>query len=74
MTKQLTENDFWLPKPAALGWRGLSLLIPSVAAAVGFFCFAVLAFGFTELETLSASFRRGLVITGAFTLAFGSER
>jgi DNA-binding transcriptional ArsR family regulator len=72
-TKRLSESDFWLPKPAALGWRGLSLLIPSIAAAVGFFCFAVLAFGFTELETLPAGFRRGLVITGAFALAFGSE-
>ena len=71
--ENLSEKDFWLPKPAALGWRGLSLLIPSLAAAVGFFCFAVLAFGFTELETLSPDFRRGLVITGSFTLAFGSE-
>lgn len=56
-----------------LGWRGLSLLIPSVASAVGFFCFAVLAFSFTELQVLPQWFRTGLVLCGSFSLAFGSE-
>jgi DNA-binding CsgD family transcriptional regulator len=56
-----------------LGWRGLSLLVPSVASAVGFFCFAVLAFSFTELQVLPQWFRTGLVLCGSFSLAFGSE-
>lgn len=69
----VTEKDFWMPKPSALGWRGLSLLIPALGSSVGFFCFAVLAFSFTEFEALPATFRRGMVLVGAFSLAFGSE-
>lgn len=60
-------------KPTALGWRGLSLLLPSILSAVGLFAFAVLAYSFTELQTLPAEFHRQLVIAGAFTLAAGSE-
>ena len=56
-----------------LGWRGYSLLIPSILSAIGLFCFAVLAYSFTELQSLDAGFRRWLVIVGAFTLAAGSE-
>lgn len=62
-----------MTKPKPLGFRGLSLLLPSIASAVGFFCFAVLAYSFTEIQGLSVGFRRGLVLVGAFTLAFGSE-
>jgi hypothetical protein len=40
---------------------------------VGFFAFAVLAYSFTELEALPASFRSRLVVLGAFTLAAGGE-
>jgi hypothetical protein len=50
-----------------------SLIIPAVASAVGFFCFSVLAYSFTELTTLPAAFRTALVLVGAFALAFGSE-
>jgi len=60
-------------RPKPLGFRGLSLLLPSISSAIGFFCFAVLAYSFTEIQDLSAGFRRALVIVGAFTLAFGSE-
>lgn len=69
----LAENDFWLAKPSPLGWRGVSLLIPACASAVGFFAFAVLGFGFTELSLLPDGFRTGLVLVGAFALAFGGE-
>ena len=69
----LAENDFWLAKPSSLGWRGVSLLIPACASAVGFFAFAVLGFGFTELSLLPDGFRTGLVLVGAFALAFGGE-
>jgi hypothetical protein len=41
--------------------------------AVGFCAFAVLAFSFTELATLPATFRRWLVIVGSFALAIGGE-
>lgn len=69
----LAESDFWLAKPSPLGWRGVSLLVPACASAVGFFAFAVLGFGFTELAVLPEAFRTGLVLTGAFALAFGGE-
>ena len=70
---RITEQDFYLDKPKMLGVRGWSLLIPSILAAIGFCAFAVLAFSFTELESLPAAFRRGLVIVGSFTLAIGGE-
>lgn len=53
--------------------RLLSLLIPACASGLGFFCFSVLAFGFTELAGLPEAFRRSLVLVGAFALAFGAE-
>lgn len=71
--KKITEQDFYLDRPAMLGVRGWSLLIPSILAAVGFCAFAVLAFSFTELQALPATFRRGLVIVGSFALAIGGE-
>jgi hypothetical protein len=61
------------PEPRLWGWRTWSLLLPSVASAIGLFAFAVLAYSFTELRTLPAQFRRNLVLTGAFALAFGDE-
>lgn len=73
MAKRIREQDFYLDRPKALGWRGLSLLIPACASALGFFAFSVLAFGFAELDTLPDTFRRGLVLVGAFSLAFGGE-
>lgn len=60
-------------KPRALDGRGLSLLLPSILSAAGLFCFAVLAYSFTELHSLPAEFRRWLVVVGALTLAAGSE-
>lgn len=69
---RITEQDFYITKPQAMGLRGWSLLLPAVASSVGFFAFGVLAFSFTELEALG-DFRRVLVIVGAITLAFGSE-
>ena len=71
--RQVTEQNFWLEKPRMMGLRGWSLLIPSVASAIGFFVFSALAFGFTELDTLPAIYRRVMVLLGAFALAFGSE-
>lgn len=71
--KQITEQDFWLDKPKMMGVRGWSLLIPATASSIGFFAFGVLAYGFTELDALSSSFRQVLVLVGAFSLAFGSE-
>lgn len=68
-----TETGFWLDKPQMMGLRGWSLLIPAIASSVGFFCFAVLAYSFTELATLPQTFRTALVLGGAFCLAFGSE-
>ena len=73
MKSQVTEQEFWLEKPKTMGIRGWSLLVPSIASAIGFFAFAVLAFGFTELDTLPQAYRKALVLTGAFSLAFGSE-
>lgn len=70
---KVTEQDFYLDRPAMLGVRGWSLLIPSILAAVGFCAFAVLAFSFTELATLPAAFRRWIVIVGSFALAIGGE-
>jgi hypothetical protein len=72
-TYQVNEQDFWLEKPTMMGLRGWSLLIPAAASSIGFFCFAVLAFSFTELSTLPADFRMALVLVGSFSLAFGSE-
>jgi hypothetical protein len=69
----LTNSDFWMEKPRALGWRGLSLLIPSLITAVGLCSFAVLAFSFTELQTLPPQFKKALVLSGAFSLALGGE-
>ena len=54
-------------------YRLLSLLIPASASGLGFFCFAVLAFSFTELAALPEAFRTGLVLVGSFALAFGAE-
>lgn len=71
--KRVRETDFYLDKPKMLGWRGLSLLIPACFSAIGFFAFAVLGFGFTELATLPETFRTALVLVGAFSLAFGGE-
>ena len=67
------ESEFWMQRPQAMGIRGWSLLIPAIASSVGFFCFAVLGFSFTELNVLPQQFRTALVLVGAFTLAFGSE-
>lgn len=68
----LDENNFWLTKPRMMGLRGWSLFIPAAASSLGFFCFAVVGFGFTELAALG-DIRRILVLVGAFALAFGSE-
>lgn len=70
---RVRESDFYVTRPQVLGWRGISLLVPAVASAVGFFSFAVLGFGFTELNALPQSFRTTLVLVGAFALAFGGE-
>jgi len=56
-----------------LDYRALSLVIPASASALGFFCFGVLAFSFTELSLLPPDFRTALVLVGAFALAFGAE-
>jgi hypothetical protein len=56
-----------------MGIRGWSLLIPALLSALGFFCFGVLGFSFTELTVLPEAFRTALVLTGAFALAFGAE-
>lgn len=53
--------------------RMLSLLIPACASGLGFFCFGILAFSFTELTALPAAFRTALVLIGAISLAFGAE-
>jgi hypothetical protein len=62
-----------VPAPRSSRWRLASLLVPSIASAVGFFAFAVLAFSFTELRQLPPDFRKALVLIGAFALAFGGE-
>ena len=71
--KRITEADFYLDRPKMLGVRGWSLLIPAILAAIGFCAFAVLAFSFTELQSLPATFRRAVVIIGSFALAIGGE-
>jgi hypothetical protein len=73
MAKRIRESDFYLDRPKALGWRGLSLLVPACMSAIGFFAFAVMAFGFTEIETLAPGYRTTLVLVGAVSLAAGSE-
>ena len=69
----MEDNEFWLDEPKMMGWRGISLLVPALCSALGFFAFAVLGFGFTELSVLPQWFRTGLVLTGAFALAAGGE-
>ncbi len=73
LTDEQIRSMFWLDEPEQWGWRGLSLLIPSIVTALGLFAFAVLAFSFTELHQLPDTFRRWLVVVGAFTLAAGGE-
>lgn len=69
------EFYFWKPKPQppTTDIRSWSLLIPAMFSAVGFFAFAILAFSFTEIQSLPSWFRTGLVIVGAFCLAVGGE-
>lgn len=69
------EIEFPKPKPKRPfhDFRAWSLLLPAAASAIGFFAFAVLAFSFTEMSTLSRSFRTSLVVIGAFALAIGGE-
>jgi len=71
----MNEPQFWKqpPRQPMRDFRAYSLLIPACASALGFFAFSVLAYGFVELDTLSASFRTTLVLIGAFSLAFGGE-
>ena len=71
--QEIIESDFWQPRPKLWGWRTWSLLLPSIASAIGFFAFAVLAYSFTELTTLPPDFRKSLVLIGAFSLATGGE-
>lgn len=71
--KKLVRMGYLHPRPKFMGIRALSLLIPSIAAAIGFFAFAVLSFSFTELTTLPEDFRKYLVLVGSFALAFGGE-
>ena len=73
MSKQNDEPKFYLDKPKLLTIRMLSLLLPAIASSIGFYCFTILAFSFTELNVLSASFRTSLVLVGSFSLAFGAE-
>lgn len=73
MTTKNNEVTFWLEKPKALGWRGVSLLVPCIASVIGFCSFGVLGFSFTELATLPQGFRTGLVLLGSFSLAVGGE-
>jgi len=69
----LTEVDFWIDKPTAMGWRGWSLLLPAIASGIGFFCFGVLGLSFTELQVLPGWFRTTLVVGGSFSLLAGTE-
>jgi len=69
------KDKFWLPKPKSPGRdiRAWSLGIPCFASALGFCAFAILAYSFTELQTLPPEFRTNLVIVGALSLAVGGE-
>ena len=69
------KGKFWLPKPKAPGndIRAWFLGIPCFASALGFCAFAILAYSFTELQTLPPEFKTNLVIFGALTLAIGGE-
>lgn len=73
LTESEKESRFYLPKPRILGVRAWSLLIPAVFSVIGFGAFAVLAYSFTEVQTLPVDFRRILVLIGAFSLAVGAE-
>ena len=66
-------TEFWKPKPRPFDLRAASLFAPSIASSIGFFCFAVLALSFTEMESLGTELRKWLVIIGAFGLAGGGE-
>jgi len=67
------EQEFYLEKPRPMGWRGWSLLLPSIVSAIGFTCFASIGFGFVEMDALGAGFRQTVVLLGAFSLAIGGE-
>lgn len=71
----MEQNEFWKPKPRepSRDWRTWSLLIPGIASAIGFFCFAILTYSFAEIEALPATFRSTLVIFGAICVAAGAE-
>ena len=69
----MSEQTFWKPKPRPFDLRAASLFVPSIASSIGFFCFAVLALSFTEMESLGPELRKWLVIIGAFGLAGGGE-
>lgn len=70
-----SEIEFWKPKPCApfRDWRTWSLLIPGIASAIGFFCFAILTYSFAEIEALPVVARTALVIFGAVCVSFGAE-
>ena len=65
---------FWKPKPKSPNKdaRSWSLLVPAIFSVMGFFFFAVLAFGFTAVESVPGLVRTATII-GAFALAFGGE-
>jgi hypothetical protein len=65
---------FWKAEPRSPNKdsRSWSLLIPALSSVVGFFFFAVMAFGFTAVESVPGLVRTATIV-GAFALAFGGE-
>ena len=73
MTEQLTET-FWKPEPKEPwhDWRTYSMLIPILSGATGACIFFALGLAFAEVINIGPEWRKWLVLTASFTVAFGS--
>jgi len=62
-----------VPPPSLPILRLGSLLLPSIVGAIGFFCYATIAFALVELANVPPAFHYTLVIIGAPCVAFAAE-
>lgn len=68
----LTKDTYWIEQPKFMGVRGWSMMFPLIGAAIGDFCFTVIALTYTEIGSFRPEFRLWFTQIGAITLAFGS--
>lgn len=70
---ELVGAGFLQPLPVMMSLRAWSLLLPSIAQAIGLCCFGVVAWSFTEMSQLGADYRTNLVVIGSFLIAAGGS-